>query len=46
VLITEAVREKVKDRFRTVSLGAVQLKGKSRQVMVHEVVDDLNLPKA
>ncbi len=44
VLITEAVLEKVKDRFRTVSMGAVQLKGKSRQVIVHEVVDDLILP--
>jgi hypothetical protein len=28
-----------------VSLGAVQLKGKSRQVFVHEVVDDLMMPK-
>jgi adenylate cyclase len=45
VLITDAVLEKVKDRFRTVSLGAVQLKGKSRQVLVHEVVDDLVMPK-
>jgi hypothetical protein len=39
------VLEKVKGRFRTASLGAVQLKGKSRQVFVHEVVDDLVLPK-
>jgi adenylate cyclase len=45
VLITDSVYDKVKDRFRTVSLGAVQLKGKSRQVLVHEVVDDLVLPK-
>jgi adenylate cyclase len=41
ILITESVHEKVKDRFRTVMLGATQLKGKSRQVLVHEVVDDL-----
>ena len=41
ILITEAVYEKVKDRFRTASMGATQLKGKSRMVMVHEVVDDL-----
>ena len=41
ILITENVFEKVKDRFRTVMLGATQLKGKSRQVLVHEVVDDL-----
>jgi adenylate cyclase len=41
ILITESVFEKVKDRFRTVMLGATQLKGKSRQVLVHEVVDDL-----
>ncbi len=41
ILITESVYEKVKDRFRTVLLGSTQLKGKSRQVMVHEVVDDL-----
>jgi adenylate cyclase len=41
ILITESVHEKVKDRFRTVLLGSTQLKGKSRQVMVHEVVDDL-----
>ncbi|MDQ3003106.1 MAG: FHA domain-containing protein [Fibrobacterota bacterium] len=41
ILITEAVWEKVKDRFRTVAIGATQLKGKSRQVLVHEVVDDL-----
>jgi adenylate cyclase len=45
VLITDSVLEKVKGRFRTASLGAVQLKGKSRQVFVHEVVDDLVLPK-
>lgn len=44
VLITDGVLEKVKGRFRTASLGAVQLKGKSRQVFVHEVVDDLVLP--
>lgn len=44
VLITDAILEKVKNRFRTVSLGAVQLKGKSRQVFVHEVVDDLVMP--
>lgn len=41
ILITEAVYDKVKDRFRTASMGATQLKGKSRMVMVHEVVDDL-----
>jgi adenylate cyclase len=41
VLISDSVFEKVKDRFRTVTLGATQLKGKSRQVMVHEAVDDL-----
>jgi adenylate cyclase len=41
ILITEAVYEKVKDRFRTASMGATQLKGKSRMVLVHEVVDDL-----
>jgi len=45
VLITDSILEKVKGRFRTVSLGAVQLKGKSRQVFVHEVVDDLVMPK-
>jgi adenylate cyclase len=45
VLITDSMLEKVKGRFRTVSLGAVQLKGKSRQVFVHEVVDDLVMPK-
>jgi adenylate cyclase len=45
VLITDSILEKVKGRFRTVSLGAVQLKGKSRQVFVHEVVDDLMMPK-
>lgn len=44
VLITDAVLDKVMGRFRTVSLGAVQLKGKSRQVFVHEVVDDLVMP--
>ena len=41
VIISDPVIEKVKDRFRTVTLGATQLKGKSRQVMVHEVLDDL-----
>jgi adenylate cyclase len=41
ILITESVFEKVHDRFRTVMLGATALKGKSRQVLVHEVVDDL-----
>jgi adenylate cyclase len=41
ILITEAVYDKVKDRFRTASMGATQLKGKSRMVLVHEVVDDL-----
>jgi adenylate cyclase len=41
ILISESMHEKVKDRFRTVMLGATQLKGKSRQVMVHEVIDDL-----
>jgi adenylate cyclase len=41
ILITESVHQKVKGRFRTVMLGATQLKGKSRQVLVHEVVDDL-----
>src|SRR5690606_3057026 len=41
VLITESILEKVKGRFRTVMLGSTQLKGKSRQVLVHEVVDDL-----
>ena len=40
VLISDSVLEKVKERFRTVTLGATQLKGKSRQVMVHEVLDD------
>jgi adenylate cyclase len=43
ILITESVYEIVKDRFRTVMLGATQLKGKSRQVLVHEVVDDLGM---
>jgi adenylate cyclase len=41
ILISESMHEKVKDRFRTVMLGATQLKGKSRQVMVHEVIDNL-----
>jgi adenylate cyclase len=41
VLITDSVFEKVKDRFRTVMLGATPLKGKSLQVLIHEVVDDL-----
>jgi adenylate cyclase len=41
ILITESVFEKVEERFRTVMLGATQLKGKSRQVLVHEVADDL-----
>ena len=41
ILITDNVFQKVKDRFRTVMLGATALKGKSRQVLVHEVVDDL-----
>ncbi len=41
ILITDAVNEKVKDRFRTISMGATQLKGKSRMVMVHEVADNL-----
>jgi adenylate cyclase len=45
VIISEAVYERVKDRFRSVSLGATQLKGKSRQVMVHEVLDDLVIEK-
>jgi len=41
ILITDSVYEKVKDRFRTVMLGATSLKGKARQVLVHEVVDEL-----
>ncbi len=41
ILITDSVFQKVKERFRTVMLGSTQLKGKSRQVLVHEVVDDL-----
>ena len=41
ILITDHVFQKVKDRFKTVSMGATALKGKSRQVMVHEVLDDL-----
>lgn len=45
VLISDSIFEKVKDRFRTVTLGATQLKGKSRQVMVHEAVDELVFEK-
>jgi adenylate cyclase len=44
ILCTEAVCEKLRDRFRTVMLGATALKGKSSQVLVHEVVDDLAMP--
>jgi adenylate cyclase len=44
ILCTEAVCERVRDRFRTVMLGATQLKGRSAQVLVHEVVDDLAMP--
>jgi|GEM_PF-2512624 len=44
ILCTEAVSEKLRDRFRTIMLGATQLKGKSAQVLVHEVVDDLAMP--
>jgi adenylate cyclase len=44
ILCTESVCVRVRDRFRTVMLGATQLKGKSAQVLVHEVVDDLVMP--
>ncbi len=44
ILVTESVYEKVKDQFRTAMLGATQLKGKSRQVLVYEIVDDLMMP--
>jgi adenylate cyclase len=44
ILCTESVCEKVQDRFRTIMLGATQLKGKSAQVLVHEIVDDLAMP--
>ncbi len=45
ILVTEAVHEKVKHRFRTAMLGATQLKGRSRQVLVFEIIDDLRLPE-
>lgn len=44
ILCTESVCASIGDRFRTVMLGATQLKGKSAQVLVHEVVDDLAMP--
>ncbi len=44
ILCTESVCTSIGDRFRTVMLGATQLKGKSAQVLVHEVVDDLAMP--
>jgi len=44
ILVSESVFEKTKASFRTSMLGATQLKGKSRQVLVYEIVDDLALP--
>lgn len=41
ILISDIVFQKVQEKFRTVTLGATQLKGKSRQVTVHEILDDL-----
>jgi adenylate cyclase len=43
-LVSENVHERVKEGFRTHMLGATQLKGKSRQVLVYEIVDDLVMP--
>jgi adenylate cyclase len=44
ILVSENVHERVKEGFRTHMLGATQLKGKSRQVLVYEIVDDLVMP--
>ncbi len=41
ILITENIFEKVRNHFSTASLGATQLKGKSNQVLVYEVIDDV-----
>lgn len=40
ILITENVFTKIGKRFRSVRMGDTQLKGKTCQVMVHEIIDD------
>jgi adenylate cyclase len=41
ILVTDSVMQKVNKHFRSVMLGATQLKGKRTQVLVHDVLDDL-----